>query len=69
MIPARDIVPGVLASVYRRAMRSAALLVHDIDTARRYGTPAPGDQGLRPIALGQAILWRNRAADAKRRSA
>lgn len=40
----------------------AALLVHDIDEARRHGAQAPGDAVLREQMLRQAIRWRDRAA-------
>lgn len=53
---------NILRRTYRRAMRNCALLVHDIDLARRHNAPAPGDPGLREQMLRQAILWRDRAA-------
>lgn len=53
---------NILRRTYRRAMRNCALLVHDIDEARRHGAQAPGDAVLREQMLRQAILWRDRAA-------
>lgn len=60
----RQVTGVVLSRVYRTAMRRCAGLVHDIDVARRHGSPSPGDPGLRELMLRQAIAWRDRSAAA-----
>ncbi len=62
MIAAMHRITGaVLRRVYRKAMRNCALLVHDIDVARRHGNAGAGDPGLRELMLRQAIVWRDRS--------
>ena len=59
--PIREITAAVKRKMFRAAMRNCALLVRDIDLARRAGTPGNGDGVLRDQMLRQAIVWRDRA--------
>lgn len=68
MTPTAVIVGRIHAGVCRRTMRTHALMLHDIEVARRAGMRVPGDAGLRTTVLAQAILWRDRAQKALRRT-